>query len=199
MSKVLSAEQRERPAPHMPGEAGIWAFIVGDLLIFSLLFATFLFYRSEDVAVFTESQAALDERLGVLNTVLMLTSSLFVAMAVAAVRERRKALPSLLLLGAFACGAGFGVVKVFEYGAKIRHGITVETNDFFMFYFVMTGIHMLHVVIGMGVLLFLASYCKARGGVYGDADVRNIESGSCFWHVVDLLWIVLFALLYLVR
>ena len=183
----------------LPGEAGIWVFIFGDLLVFSLFFATFLFYRADDVALFNQSQATLSETFGVFNTALMLSSSWFVAMGVSAARRQMKRAPSVLFLLGVLCGAGFGVVKVFEYGDKISNGITLNTNDFYMYYYLFTGIHMLHVIIGMGVLLFLAVYCKARNGVFADKEMRNIESGGCFWHVVDLLWIVLFALLYMVK
>lgn len=89
------------------------------------------------------------------------------------------------------------VVKFFEYSPKLHAGITISTNDFFMLYFVYTGIHLIHVVIGTGVLITLAVYVRS-GGI--DAiKVRNLESGASFWHLVDLLWIVLFALLYLVH
>ncbi len=183
----------------IPGEGGIWVFIFGDLLVFSLFFITFLMYRAENVALFTESQISLNESFGVFNTALMLSSSWFVAMGVTAVRRGMFKVPLGLFSLAFVCGAGFGLVKFFEYGEKLGAGITLSTNDFYMYYYLLSAIHMFHVLIGMGVLMFIIYFCKTREGVYTEADIRNIESGSCFWHVVDLLWIVLFALLYLVK
>lgn len=185
--------------PHVPGEVGIWVFIAGDLLVFTLLFAVFMVYRGGEPALFRASQLQLDEGLGVLNTMLMLTSSLFVALAVTAVRRGMTRAPQRLYIAAAACAAGFCVVKYFEYGAKIRAGLVIDTNDFFMFYFMLTGIHLVHVVIGTGVVLFIASFCASREGRYSANDIGVVESASCFWHVVDLLWIVLFALLYLVH
>ena len=82
-------------------------------------------------------------------------------------------------------------------GDKIHHGITLNTKDFFMYYYMFTGIHMMHVLIGMGVLAFMARYSWA--GVYDARKIRNLESGASFWHVVDLLWIVIFPLIFLVR
>lgn len=199
MSTIAAAAEPEKPAERLPGEVGIWVFIFGDLMVFSLLFSLFLYYRGQAVELFTTSQAALNQTFGVLNTALMLTSSLLVALAVNAARRGMPRTPSLLYGGAFLCGAAFLVVKVFEYGEKIGHGIGLNTNDFYMLYFMLTGIHLLHVVVGMGVLVFLAVYARRRGGVFADGQLRALESGSCFWHVVDLLWIVLFALLYLVR
>lgn len=181
----------------IPGEEGVWILILGDMLVFSLFFGTFLFYRAESPAVFSESQLHLNQTLGVINTFLMLSSSWFVAMAVQSARSRMGRVSPLLLLAAFGCGLGFAGIKVVEYSEKIRAGITLTTNDFYMYYFMFTGIHLLHVLIGMGVLAFLARHTW-NGAAEGNR-LRNLESGASFWHLVDLLWIVLFALLYLVR
>ncbi|MFA5632224.1 MAG: cytochrome c oxidase subunit 3 family protein [Porticoccaceae bacterium] len=193
------AQMQHHEGTRIPGEGGVWLFIFGDLLVFSLFFATFLFYRAENAALFDQSQAALNETYGVFNTALMLSSSWFVAMGISAVRRNSVRIPVALFSLAFLCGAGFGVVKFLEYGEKISQGINLTSNDFYMFYFLFTGIHFIHVLIGMGVLVFMIHYCRARPQGYSANDVRNMESGGCFWHVVDLLWIVLFALLYLVK
>ncbi len=86
---------------------------------------------------------------------------------------------------------------MFEYGEKLNAGFTITTNDFFMLYFIYTGLHLLHVVIGMGVLTALVVYSRSGEFAVGNR-LRNLESGASFWHLVDLLWIVLFALLYLI-
>jgi nitric oxide reductase NorE protein len=191
--------QSEQGQARIPGETGIWIFIFGDLLVFGLFFATFLFYRAEDIELFNHSQEQLNQFFGVLNTVVLLTSSWLVASAMHAARIGREKAPSVMFLLALACGAGFIVIKILEYSEKIQAGIAINTNDFFMYYFVFTGIHAIHVLIGMGVLTYLALYSRARGGAMTAQDINTLESGSIFWHLVDLLWIVLFALLYLVR
>jgi len=180
---------------HIPGEGGIWVLISGDLVLFSLLFAVFLSMRAEQPVLFEEGRAQLDQGWGLVNTLLMLTSSWFVATAIRAARMQMTGAVVGCFGAALACGLGFVVVKFFEYGAKLSVGITLTTNDFFMLYFIYTGIHLLHVTIGIGVLTFLILY--ARGGDFTGARMRNVESGASFWHLVDLLWIVLFALLYL--
>ena len=127
----------------------------------------------------------------------MLTSSWFVATALQAARRNRGKLAPICFMLAILCCVCFGVVKVLEYGEKIRIGITLTTNDFYMYYYMFTGIHFLHALIGSGVLAYLARISWA-----GDCDaktLRNLESGGSFWHLVDLLWIVLFALFYLVK
>lgn len=199
MTAPVSEVPAVRPGPperRIPGELGIWGFISGDLVLFSLLFFLFLKYRAADPELFTASQGHLDQNLGLLNTLLMLTSSWMVASAVRAARRQQGLIAQRCFAIALACGAGFVVVKYVEYSAKVEAGFTPVSDDFFMFYFCYTGIHLIHVLIGMGVLTAMT---KAVGsGDLSPTRIRNIESGATFWHLVDLLWIVLFALLYLV-
>lgn len=195
MSSV--APPRDRGAKgHVPGEEGIWVFIAGDLVLFSVLFILFLYYRAEQLEVFTQSHARMNQIWGLVNTLLMLSSSWFVAMAVKAARLQMAKAPARCFALALLCGAVFVAVKFFEYGEKIRAGLTLTSNDFFMLYFAYTGIHLLHVLIGMGVLTTLMIY--SRSGNFGPGKIRHLETGASFWHLVDLLWIALFALLYLI-
>jgi nitric oxide reductase NorE protein len=194
LTEELLASRRIR---HLPGEPGIWVMICGDMMMFSIMFIVFLFYRRYDLELFQSSQSHLNQSFGLINTFFMLTSSWCVAMAVEAARARRiKATVVLFRLG-FACGLGFTIVKIAEYAQKIRAGIVINTNDFYMYYYVFTGIHFLHVLIGMGVLAFMAQY--ATKGDFAPIKIGHFESGASFWHLVDLLWIVLFALLYLLK
>ena len=182
---------------HLPGEGGVWIFIVGDMIIFSVFFCVFLYYRSLDPILFDTSREQLNQHFGAFNTLLLLTSSWFVVLALQSARKNLGRYSQRLFLAAFLCGVGFAVSKFFEYGEKIGNGITLTTNDFFMFYYVLTAIHFLHLIIGMGVLFYLYRVC-AKASLSAN-DIRNLESGASYWHMVDLLWIVLFPLLYLVR
>jgi nitric oxide reductase NorE protein len=195
----MSSTTKLSPAAetHLPGEAGVWMFIIGDMLMFSLLFSVFVYYRSDDVALFSTSQQALSQTYGLFNTILMLTSSWFVALAIHSQRQRLVHLTTRFLVLAVLCGLGFIVVKVFEYSEKFAANLTIVTNDFFMYYYMLTGIHLLHVVLGIIVLLYLCTISR-RSELSAD-DVNMLESGASFWHMVDMLWIVLFALLYLMR
>ena len=94
-------------------------------------------------------------------------------------------------------GIGFVVLKYFEWSEKLAAGLTIETNNFFMYYYLMTGIHLMHMVIGIGVLVFL--WHSVRDAEFDAQGVGVLESGACYWHLVDILWIALFALLYLMR
>jgi nitric oxide reductase NorE protein len=191
------ARDRARPARHLPGEAGIWVLILGDLLVFAVFFATFLVHRARDVALYSASQSSMQLGFGLLDTGLMLTSSLFVALAVADARDGRSSRAVKGLVAALACGIAFVVSKAFEWGAKVGAGITLNTSEFHTFYYMLTGIHLLHVLIGLAVLGYLVR--RSRRADPGPGHVTALESGGVFWHLVDLLWVVLFALFYLVR
>ena len=173
----------------------MWLFVGGDLVLFTLLFALFLHMRAEQVEVFGQGRAQLNQVWGLLNTLIMLSSSWCVSSALRAARRGRGDLLRMGLSGAVFCGLAFWSVKGFEYSEKLAEGISLGSNDFFMLYFIYTGIHLIHVTIGMAVLTALVLY--ARGDSFGPGVMRNLESGATFWHLVDLLWIVLFALLYL--
>lgn len=180
--------------PHIPGEPGLWVMIFGDMLVFGLFFVTFGSYRLEQAALFAESQARLNQGLGLLNTLLLLTSSLAIALAIAALREGRQAQAKRATQIAMALGIGFVIVKAFEYSEKFAAGITPTTNDFFMFYFAFTAIHLLHVIVGLAALTFVRARCATP---MTEGGFKAVEGCAVFWHLVDILWVVLFAILYL--
>ncbi|MCB1666732.1 MAG: cytochrome c oxidase subunit 3 [Pseudomonadales bacterium] len=182
---------------HLPGEEGIWVLILGDMLIFGLFFGTFLFYRNQQPELFLLSQEKLNQHYGAINTLLLLTSSWFVAMAVHLYRKNETAKTALFITLAASCGLGFAVIKIIEFREKIVAGINLTTNDFFMYYFMFTGIHFIHVIIGLVVLFVL--WRTARRGYCDEHGLRTMENGASFWHMVDLLWIVLFPLIYLLK
>lgn len=197
LSERTADLEKSETRVHLPGEAGIWIFILGDMSVFGLFFATFMFYRGENPALYTSSQALLNQNWGAINTLVLLLSSLFVVIALNAWRAGRITLSRRLLVAALICGLAFVGVKYFEWGEKLRAGISITTDEFFMYYFVFTGIHLLHLVIGLGVLGFLIGL--TRRPCAGAKDTMLMEGGACYWHMVDLLWIVLFPILYLVK
>jgi nitric oxide reductase NorE protein len=183
----------------VPGEVGIWVLIFGDMAVFAAFFAVFMHARGGDPGLFDESRHLLNVTYAVVNTVLLLTSSLFVAMAVRAVRIGRRHLAPRLLIVAIICGLGFVVNKAIEYHDKFDHGITPTTNLFFTYFFTLTGIHLLHLIIGLVALGVMWIIARRTEEQRKSSDVMMLEVGASFWHMVDLLWIVLFPLLYLVR
>jgi len=186
------------PDRHVPGEPGVWILLFGDLGVFTTLFAVYLGNRGAQPELFAESQATLNRALGATNTLVLLTSSLFVVSAVRALRQgtSRRYAPRLIAAAIF-CGLCFIAIKAFEYHDKLSHGLYPSTNKFFMYYFVLTGLHLAHVIIGIIVLSVL--YTLAKKPVFTPTHLAYVESGACFWHVVDLLWIVIFPLVFLIR
>ena len=181
----------------IPGEVGVWIFILGDISVFAVFFTYYLVQRSKHVDVFDVSQSTLNKGLGGINTVFLLISSLFVVLAVRAMRAAERGLAQRFIVGAFLCGVAFIVVKVFEYHERIAAHQVPSANSFYLLYFVLTGLHLFHLIVGLAVLTALWSFARK-------ADLtRNqwafFEGGSCFWHMVDLLWLVLFPLIFLVR
>ena len=140
-----------KQSTRLPGGEGIWVFIFGDLLIFSLFFIVFLDYRAEDLALFRQAANTLNLTFGLFNTIVLLVSSWLIVGALKAYRNKQFAWLERFSWGGLLCGTLFLILKIFEYKEKIEAGHYVTTNDFYMFYFVLTGIHLFHVFIGLGV------------------------------------------------
>jgi nitric oxide reductase NorE protein len=181
----------------IPGEEGIWVFVLGDMTVFALFFATFMYSRGKNPAVFARDHGSLHVALGTINTVLLLSSSLLVVLAVQRVLSGRREGVWRLFAGALGCGAGFIGVKAIEWTQLFAAHKGVGSGEFFSYYFMFTGIHLLHVIIGLVVLSRLI--VVVRQPEFSDKQARLCETGGIFWHMVDLLWVVLFALFYLVR
>ncbi|WP_210717283.1 cytochrome c oxidase subunit 3 family protein [Amycolatopsis acididurans] len=179
----------------MPGEPGIWALVLADMTVFATFFAVFLIARIHQPRLFAESRPQLTVAFGFVNTIVLLTSSLFVACAVRRLRAGDRPQATRLVVGAMVCGLIFLAIKVLEYSTEISHGINPATNDFFLYYFIFTGIHAAHVILGLAGLAVVRHFVSRRGP--GPHDQRIAEVGASFWHMVDLLWIVLFPLFYL--
>ncbi|WP_205698890.1 cytochrome c oxidase subunit 3 [Conexibacter sp. SYSU D00693] len=186
-----------RPAAgRVPGEAGLWVLLLGDMTVFALFFGAYLVARGGDPAGFAEAGSALSPGLGVLNTLVLLTSSLFVASAVRAFRlegGERDARRFVALT--LACAAAFLAVKGLEWAELLGAGDTPERADFFMYYFAITGVHALHLVVGVGALALL--WRTVRRPARRPRDELVVECAAGYWHMVDLLWLLIFPLLYM--
>lgn len=192
---AVAAADPDQSVSHIPGEPGLWVFIFGDLALFAVLFGAFVYNRDQHPAAFAHAQTGLNAAFGLANTLLLLTSSLAVATAVRAVGAGRRHVASVGLGVALLCGVAFLVNKALEWTSLLSHGHSPRGEGFFMYFFVMTGLHALHLLLGMGVLTHLL--VLTRKGDLTPRRLAFIEGGACYWHLVDLLWLVLFALLYL--
>ncbi len=186
---------------------GMWAFIAQEILFFSGIFVAYAIFRFLYPDMFLEGASHLDWRMGFFNTLVLITSSFTMVMGVRSAQTNQKKATVNYLTVTFVLAGVFMVVKYFEYMAKIHHGLLpahfftgVGVSDklhiFFGIYFVGTGLHGLHVLIGMGLLLWLIIRAK-RGEFYEDY-FTPVEMVGLYWHLVDIVWIFLFPLLYLI-
>ena len=181
----------------LPGDFAIWIFIFMELLVFGILFITYAIVRMDNIELFNNYQRELNRELGLLNTLLLITSSYFVVRAVKAIRLNNIEGCIYWLYAAVAGGAGFLILKSVEYSEKFASGISLSTNTFYMFYLSLTMFHFLHVILGM--LILLAVVIKAKQGLYSAKNYIGVETGASYWHMVDLVWIILFPLVYIIR
>jgi len=187
---------------------GMWVFLVTEILFFGGLFAAYIIYRAWYPELFVEASDQLDTFWGAVNTVVLIGSSLTVAMAIrsAQLNQKKGMMINLLITIALACV--FMIIKYFEYTHKFHLGIfpgeyyTFEgishpkANIFFSIYYMMTGLHGVHVVIGIGLMIWLL--VKASKNTYSSEYYTPVEIVGLYWHLVDIIWIFLFPLLYLI-
>lgn len=188
---------------------GVWIFLVTEILLFGGLFCGFIIFRSWHLDAFIEAHHRLDKVMGGINTVVLICSSLTMALAIRAAQTNNRRLVGILLGITLACAAGFMVIKGFEYHHKWVDGlfpgrsfnpvvpfVNPDANIFFGLYFVMTGIHGFHVLIGMGLITWLL--IKNSKGHFSSRYYTPLEGVGLYWHLVDLIWIYVFPLVYLV-
>lgn len=184
-----------------PGDFGIWIVIYVELVSFAALFIGYAFARRNELELFNESQLLLNQETGFINTLLLITSSWFVVKALEAIKlkdsKKAKEHSSKWLLGAMILGIFFMIIKIFELRSKYSEGINLSTNTFFMFYIMLTFFHFLHVLLGLIILFNVRQNTKK--GMYTSTNFQGMETGALYWHLVDLLWIVLFPLVYIMR
>ena len=183
--------------PRLAGDGVVWLLVLAELLTFGLLFVSFAFARWREPEVFAQGQAALSLHTGALNTLLLVAASWAAVRAVRAFEADRREAGARWLLAALAGAIGFLVVKSHEFVGKVQAGFDWATDAFTLLYTLLTGFHFLHVVVG--ALVFALLWRKARAGAYGQANHMGPASGAVFWHMVDLLWMVLFPLVYVIR
>jgi cytochrome c oxidase subunit III len=201
---------------YFAAKLGMWLFLATEILLFGVLFTAFAIYRFEFLDEFQRASLELDWKLGGVNTIVLLFSSLTAALAVDAAQRNNNKKASKLLLITMLCGVVFLVIKYIEYSSKIEMGLfpvigCVEGKEwcwgspdfnqtfkmYFGLYYTMTMLHALHVVIGMGLLFWV--WTKTRKNRFSAAYYTPVEMGALYWHLVDLIWIFLFPLLYLVE
>jgi len=185
---------------------GMWLFLFTELLLFGGLFILYAVYLARYPQEFSDGGRQLDLVFGATNTVVLLTSSLFAAMAVTAIKRGERRATLALLSGTLACAGVFLVIKYLEWSAKIRHGIFPDSprlvegapgeSVFFGLYYLTTGLHGVHVLIGAALIGWIG--VKVRSGAIHAGENVSLENVTLYWHLVDLVWIFIFPLYYLI-
>lgn len=173
----------------LPGHPMMWILIISELLVFGGLFLGFAGTHAFDPIGYGASQSQLDRFAGGLNTLVLVSSGFLAAMAVRVRAEGRIAASRLWLTGAGALGGVFLAVKLVEYADKAAHGLNIDTNTFFTLFYLSTGFHFLHVILGL-IILAIVGWKNS---------LENLETGVAFWHMVDLIWVLLYPIAYLIR
>jgi cytochrome c oxidase subunit 3 len=191
----------------MSSKIGMWLFLLTEVLLFGGLFLLYMAYRLKYSGDFHNAALELNVKIGTFNTLILITSSLTMALSIAAMQRARKGLSIFLLVSTQALGIFFLVNKFFEWFAKFEHGLYPGASTllgkpkgeyiFFGMYYAMTGLHALHVIAGLTLLTFMLVF-TIRNKITSDNCVR-LENSGLYWHLVDLIWIFLFPLFYLMR
>lgn len=199
MAKALSIK-----APYPPGDFAIWIVIYIELLTFGLFFIGYVFSRRLNVQMFNDSQLFLNKTAGFIDTLILITSSYFIVKAIQTIRNSKaseihisSAVAAKWLLATLIFGGVFLVNKLLEFSDIFAQGFSLSTNTFFMFYLLLTMFHFMHVLLGTIIIYTIRQKTKLHG--YTSTDYSGMETGAVYWHLVDLLWIILFALIYVLR
>lgn len=188
-------QQLDESTRFVPGQPDMWFFVLFETLLFTGYFSVYLVSRTQNQDLYLQSQSALDLRIGVFNTVALLLSSWAIARCVQAAREGayRSALTNAFLT--VSLGVVFLISKILEWGKEIQMGNTFTSDEFFSHYFFLTSIHCIHLLIGfvvLGVVVYQLWSPVRR-------SQQLVETCATYWHTVDFLWVLIFALLYVVR
>lgn len=187
---------------------GMWLFLLTEIMFFGGLFVAYIVYRSWNPELFTMAATQLDTMLGAVNTVVLIGSSLTIALAIRSAQLNKQKHTLYYLLATIALATVFLIIKYFEYTHKFDLGIypgamyTFEGIDhpkasvFFSIYYLMTGLHGLHVLIGIGLMIWLV--VRTKIGDYSSSYYTPVEMTGLYWHLVDIIWIFLFPLMYLI-
>jgi cytochrome c oxidase subunit 3 len=202
----MGPEARQETVDEAGKRVGMWFFLFTELLFFGGMFLLYAIYRYKFAADFHAAAADENLVLGSVNTAILLTSSLAMALAVAAARRGEPRRSIALQRATMGLGAVFLVIKGVEWGAKIGRGIYPNGPTllglgngqiiFFGLYFTMTGLHALHLLIGIAVIAVMGRF--TRSGAIGPVRISRLENAGLYWHFVDIVWIYLFPLFYLI-
>jgi len=180
-----------------PGGILIWIIVLLEVLTFGIALLVFRYQFHLQPDAFIISQNVLSKQIGLFNTIVLISSGYFMASALVQIKQSNQAKALRWLLLTIITGVSFLFVKTWEYSIKISEGFIFGYDDFFDFYWMLTVFHFVHVLVGVFILIVL--FIKLRKGQYDASNHEDIETGGIFWHMCDLIWILLFPILYLLQ
>jgi nitric oxide reductase NorE protein len=197
--EALQGADLQRPGlfASLPGDLAMWFFILAELTVFGICIVAFAVTQALRLELFQASRALLDTSTGLALTLSLLTSGLFAALAVEQVRAARSRQAAGWLLVALGSACVYVWLKLQEYAHLLQAGLDMEHNTFFTLYWILTAFHFLHVLLGMLILAFMAWRCWRLA--YAPQQCSGLVSGVLYWHMVDLVWVVLFPLVYVLN
>ncbi|WDE00709.1 cytochrome c oxidase subunit 3 family protein [Thalassomonas actiniarum] len=192
-----SVAQEPESLRRIPGNRAVWVGIFAELTEFAMFFIIYFIAKAHYPQEFEQGPLKLNTLAGTLNTVALISSSYFVAKAMFAIRQNRPRDSVRWLWGALLAGLAYLAIKTWEYQWNVSLGIHSDTNAFYTLYYYMTFNHLLHVGWASGTLLW--AICRVKQGVYNADNHSGMMAIACYWHMVDLAWIIIFPLLYVLR
>jgi len=192
--KTISLENTPSDVGRIPGNSAIWVGLFAELTEFGLMFFVYFVLRAHNPEAFREGVHKLSTLAGVGNTLIMITSSFFIVLAVHAIRADKTKVCFRWLTAALVTGLGYPVVKFFEVSWNFENGVTGNGDPFILAYYYLTINHLVH--ISWGLLGLLLVMFNTRMNAYSSKSYGGLEAFACYWHVTDLIWLIIFPLIY---
>jgi nitric oxide reductase NorE protein len=177
-----------------PGGILIWIVIYVELITFGMAIVGLVFYGAQERNLYHADSLLLNKNMATINTILLLTGGFLAAKAMTYFKEKNTEKSAQFLLWAMFSGIGFLILKLVEYGQKLQAGLTMDKSSFFMNYWLLTGFHWLHVLVGVVILFVMRSIVIKKKE---NTSLEDLEASIAFWHMCDLIWLLLFPILYL--
>jgi len=189
---IMETEQNAKSLFYPPGGILIWMIIYLELITFGIGIIAFVYSSKSELSSFKDSAAHLNVAIATINTIFLLTSGFFAAKSIHTFKNQQFETSIKFINIAMLSGSGFLVLKCFEYFDKMQHGFELGYNTFFTYYWLLTGFHFLHVLVGLTILFFMKRAIAKQSIL-----LEDFEAGTAFWHLCDLIWLILFPILYL--
>lgn len=182
---------------NLPGSLLMWLILINELVIFGGLIIAAKIFKHREPTLFTSSLDLIDQKSLIFSTVVLLIGGFFAAEFIHALKNQQRRYGLFNLMGATACGMFFLIHKYHDLGKLSQSGLNFAKDDFWLYYWTIMGFHFVHVIVAVGILVFLLwSFIRAHFQRKTDLEIKDYESGVLFWHLCDLIWIMIFPLFY---